>query len=89
MEEPKDVPPRTATASPQSENAVEDSQPFARSAGDPKLGLNASEKATDEAPGHHPEHTAGAPDQTKSTADDELLGRAIGMIRGALEKKAE
>ncbi len=89
VEEPKDVPPPTATPLPQPENAVEDSKPFARSAGDPQPGLNASEKAADEAPGHHPEHTVGALDQTKSTADDELLGRAIGMIRGALEKKAE
>jgi hypothetical protein len=36
VKEPKDVPPPTATASPQPENAVEDRQPIANA----KLGLN-------------------------------------------------
>ena len=85
VEEPKDGPPRAATASPHSENAVEGSQPSANA----KIGLNISEKAAEEVPEHHPEPTVGAPDQTKSTAEDELLGRAIGMIRSALEKGAE
>ena len=88
MEEPKDVPPWTATASPQPENAVEDSQPFVGSA-DPKTVLNVSERAADEALGHHLGPTVGAPDQTKSSAEHELLDRAIGMIRSALEKRAE
>jgi hypothetical protein len=88
VKEPKDVPQRTATA-PQPENAVEDRQPFASFSGDPKSGLNTFEKVADEPPVRHPEPTVGAPDQTKSSAEDELLGRAIGMIRSALEKGAE
>jgi hypothetical protein len=77
VKEPKDLPPPTATASPQPENAVEDPQPIANA----KTGLNISEKAEEKAPG--------APDQTESNAEHELLGRAIGMIRSALEKGAE
>ena len=83
------MPPQTATASPQPEKAAEESQPFARSGGGQKTDLNTSEKAADEVLGHHPEPTVGAPDQTQSSAEDELLGRAIGMIRSALEKGAE
>ncbi len=86
VEEPKDGPHRTATASPQ---PVEESQPFARSAKETKTGLNTSEKAADEALRHHPEPSVGTPDQTKSSAEDELLGRAISMIRSALEKGAD
>jgi hypothetical protein len=86
VKEPEDVPPPTATTSPQPENAVKDSQPIANA----ETGLNISEKAADEPPEHHPsEPIIGASDRTKSTADDELLGRAIGMIRSALEKGAE
>ena len=88
VKEPKDVLPRTATA-PQPKNAVEHSQPFANSGGDPETGFNTSEKVADEVPVPHPEPTAGAPDQTKSTTENELLGRAIGMIRSALEKGPE
>ncbi len=76
-EEPKHGPPWAATESPQPEKPVEESQSFARSGGEAKTGLNASEKAADEAIGPHPKPPAGAPDQTKSSADDELLGRAI------------
>jgi hypothetical protein len=88
VKEPKDVPQRTATA-PQPENAVEDRQPFASSGGDPKTGLNTSEKVADEPPVRHPEPTVGAPDQSESTTENELLDRAIGMIRSALDKGAE
>jgi hypothetical protein len=35
------------------------------------------------------EPTVGAPDQSEPTTENELLGRAIGMIRSALEKGAE
>jgi hypothetical protein len=80
--------PRTATA-PQPENAVEHSRPFAKSGGDPETGFNTSERVADEVPVPHSEATAGAPDQTKSTTENELLGRAIGMIRSALEKGPE
>ena len=52
VKEPKDAPPRTVTT-PESENAVEDSQPFASSDVDPKTGLNISEKVTDEVPIPH------------------------------------
>jgi hypothetical protein len=52
--------------------------------GDPELGFNTSEKVADGVPVPHPEPTAGAPDQTKSTTENELLGRAIGMIRSAV-----
>lgn len=88
VEEPKDVPPRTATA-PQPENAVEDRQPFASSGGDPKSGLNTSEKVADEPLVRQLKPTVGAPDQSEPTTENELLGRAIGMIRSALEKGAE
>ncbi len=89
VQERNDLPPRAAIASPQPENAVQGSQPFARSDGDAKTSLNTSEKAADEALGHHPEPNIGAPDHGKPTAENELLGRAIGMIRGALEKGTE
>jgi hypothetical protein len=82
------VPPRTATA-PQPENAVEDRQPFASSGGDPKSGLNTSEKVADEPLVRQLKPTVGAPDQSEPTTENELLGRAIGMIRSALEKGAE
>ena len=86
VKEPRDVTPPTAKArqgaapapSPQPENAVEGSRPFAR-----------SEKAADEAAGRHREAAVSPPDQTKPTAENEVLGRAIGMIRSALEKGAE
>ena len=85
VKEPKDVPPPTATALPQPENAVADRQPIANA----ETGFSISEKAAEEVPEHHPEPTVGTPDQTKSNAEDELLGRAIGMIRSALEKGVE
>ena len=88
VKEQKDAPPRTVTT-PESETAVEHSQPFANSGGNPETGFNTSEKVADEVPAPHPEPTAGAPDQTKSTTENELLGRAIGMIRSALEKGSE
>jgi hypothetical protein len=88
VKEPNDLPPRTATVS-QPENAVDHSQPFVGSAGDPKTVLNVSERAADEALGHHLGPTVGAPDQTKTSAEHELLDRAIGMIRSALEERAE
>jgi hypothetical protein len=66
VKKPKDVTPPTATAAPQPETAVKDSQPFAR-----------SEKAAEEAAGRHQEPTVAAPDQAKSAAEDELLGRAL------------
>ena len=78
VKEPRDVTPPTATPSPQPENAVEGSRPFAR-----------SEKAADEAAGRHREAAVSPPGQTKPTAENEVLGRAIRMIRSALEKGAE
>jgi hypothetical protein len=55
----------------------------------PKSGLNTSEKVADELPVPHPDTASGAPDQTKSPSENEVLGRAIDMIRSALEKRAE
>ncbi len=83
-----DVMPRTAAA-PQPKNAVEDSQPFTSSHENPQPGLNTSEKTADEVPIPHPDNASDAPDQTKSTNENEVLGRAINMIRSALEKGAE
>jgi hypothetical protein len=88
VSKPNDVLPRTATAPPP-ENAGEHSQPFAKSGGDPETGFNTSERVKDEGPVPHPQPTAGAPDQIKSTPENELVGRAIGMIRSALEKGSE
>jgi hypothetical protein len=87
MEE-NDLLPRTA-AVPQPKNAVKDSQPFTSSPERLKSGLNTSEKVADELPVPHPDTASGAPDQTKSTSENEVLGRAIDMIRSALEKRAE
>jgi hypothetical protein len=88
VKKPNDVLPRTATA-PRPESAVEHSKPFAKSGGDPETGFNTSERVKDEGLVAHPQPTAGAPDQIKSTPEDELVGRAIGMIRSALEKGSE
>ena len=79
---------RTAKG-PQLKNAVEQSQPFAKSGENPEVGFNTSERVKDEGPVPHPQPTAGAPDQIKSTPENELVGRAIGMIRSALEKGSE
>jgi hypothetical protein len=51
--------------------------------------LNTSEKVADEPLVRQLEPTVGAPDQSEPTTENELLGRAIGMIRSALEKGAE
>ena len=88
---PKDVPPRTAEA-PQPENLVEHSPLISKSGGDPETGSNTSEKAVDEVQVPQGELTAGAPDSDpskSSSTENELLGRAIGMIRSALEKGSE
>ena len=88
VKKPNDVLPRTATA-PQPESAVEHSKPFAKSGENPEVGFNTSERVKDEGPVPNPEPSVGAPNQTKTTTDNELLGRAIGMIRSALEKGSE
>jgi hypothetical protein len=81
VEEPKDVPLPTTTVL-QPENPVEHS-PSTES--DPETGSKASEKATDEVPLPNPEPTVSAQSPTKaSSAPDELVDRAIGMIRTAL-----
>jgi hypothetical protein len=79
---------RTATA-PQPENALEHSQLFAKSGSDPEAGFTTSKGVQDEGQVPHPEPTVGAPAQTSPTTENELLGRAIGMIRNALEKRSE
>ena len=88
MKERKIVLPRTATA-PQPESAVEHSKPFAKSGENPEVGFNTSERVKDEGPVPYPEPSVGAPDQTKSIPENELVGRAIGMIRSALENGSE
>jgi hypothetical protein len=86
VKEPKDVSPRTATA-PQPENLVEHSLAVSKSGGD---GSNTSKIVADEVPLPQGELTVGAPDPGKSSStENELLGRAIGMIRSALEKGSE
>jgi hypothetical protein len=88
VKEPKDVLSRTAKA-PQPENAVVHSQPLANSGENPEVGFNTSERVKDEGPLPYPEPSVGAPDQTKSIPENELVGRAIGMIRSALENGSE
>ena len=84
VKEPKDVPPRTATT-PGPEHLVEHIP-----GGEPETGSNTSEKATEEVPLLQGELTVGGPDPSKSfSTENELLGRAIGMIRSALEKRPE
>ena len=85
---PNDELSRTAKG-PQPKNAVVHSQPLANSGENPEVGFNTSERVKDEGPVPYPQPTAGAPDQTKSTPENELVGRAIGMIRSALEKGSE
>jgi hypothetical protein len=88
VEEPKDVPPPTATV-PQPGSPVGHS-PLTESGGDPENGSNASEQVADEVPVPHREPTVSAQNSTKSSStQDELVGRAIGMIRSALEKGLE
>ena len=83
VEEPKDVPPPTATV-PQAENPVEHS-PITESGEDAQTGSNASEQVADEVPVPHREPTVSAQNSTKTAStQDELVGRAIGMIRTAL-----
>jgi hypothetical protein len=56
------------------------------SGGDPEIGSNASEQVADEEPLPHREPTVSAESSTKSSStQDGLVGRAIGMIRSALE----
>jgi hypothetical protein len=84
VEEPKDVPPPTATV-PQPGSPV-DHSPISESGGDPQAGSHASEQVADEVPVPHREPTVTAWNSTKSSStQDELVSRAIGMIRSALE----
>jgi hypothetical protein len=54
------------------------------------MASNASETVADEVPVPHPEPIVGAPNATKSSStQEELVGRAIGMIRSALEKGSD
>jgi hypothetical protein len=81
--EPKDV-SEHATA-PQAENVVEHTPAVSKSGGDPEIGLNTS-KIADEVPLPKRELIVDEPDPS---TDDELFGRAIGMIRSALGKGSE
>ncbi len=77
-------PLRTATV-PQPENPVEHSS-ITNSGGDPETGANASEKVADEVPVSHREFPLALGTRlTPSSTQDELVGRAIDMIRSALE----
>jgi hypothetical protein len=86
VKEPKDVPPRTATA-PQPENLVEHSPLVSKSGEDPETGLS-SKIVVDEVPVPQGELTVPDPSKSSST-ENELVGLAIGMIRSALEKGSE
>jgi hypothetical protein len=67
------------------ENPIEHSE-IIESGGEPENVSNASEKVVDEAPVPHQEPAVSAQNSTKpSSTQDELVGRAIGMIRSALE----
>jgi hypothetical protein len=84
VEESKDVPPPTATV-PLPGSSV-DYSPITESGGDPEIGSNASEQVADEEPLPHREPAVSAESLTKSSpTQDELVGRAISMIRSALE----
>jgi hypothetical protein len=89
VKEPKDVSPRTATA-PQAENLVEHSPAASKSGGDTETSSNISEKVADQVPLPQGKLAVGTAEPSKSSStQDELLGRAIGMIRSALEKRPE
>ena len=80
VEEPGNVPPPTATV-PRPGSPV-DHSPSTESGDDLETVSNASEGA-DEGPVPYPELTVSP--QKSSSAQDELVDRAIGMIRSALE----
>ncbi len=87
---PENVQPRTVA--PQwPEDPVAHSPTIAKSAGEPEAGLSTREPASDQAPGlasgPHQNPNDGTPNATKSSpTENELLDRAIGMIRSALQK---
>jgi hypothetical protein len=89
VKEPKDVPPRTATT-PELEHLVEHTPAVSKPGGEPETGSNTAEKVADEVPLLQRDLTVGAPNPSKSSStENELLGRAIDMIRSALEKGSE
>jgi hypothetical protein len=89
MKDPKGVSPRTAAAL-QPENVTERPPVVSKSGGDSEMDPNTSESVVDEVPLPQGELTVGAADPSKSSSsENELLGRAIGMIRNALEKGPE
>jgi len=86
IKEPKDVSQRNTTA-PQPGDVIEHSPAVSRPAGDSELALNRCEIVVEEVPLPQGKLTVGAVDPSDSSStDNELLGRAIGMIRSALEK---
>jgi len=88
IKELEDGSPPTGTVA-QPEYSVEQSS-ISRLGGGSEPGCNASEKPADEVPGVYREPTVVEPTPTKSfSTQDELVGRAIGMIRGALENRSE
>jgi hypothetical protein len=87
--QPKNVSQRHATAL-QPESVVEHSPTVSKSGGDPEKGSDALKMVADEAPLPQDESSIGGPEASQSSyTDDELLARAMGMIRSALEKKSE
>jgi hypothetical protein len=89
VREPKDVSPPTATAPPV-ENLVEHSSADSKSGGDTEADSNISEKVADQVPLPRGKLAVGRADPSKSSStDDELFGRAIDVIRNALEKRPE
>ena len=89
MSHPKNVSQQNATAR-QADNVVEHSPTVSKSGGDPDKGSNALKMAAVESPLPQIETSIGRPDSSQSSyTDDELLARAMGMIRSALEKKSE
>jgi hypothetical protein len=85
----KDVPPRTATT-PEPEHLVEHTPAVSKPGGEPETGSNTAEKVADEVSLLQGDLTVGAPNPSKSSStENELLGRAIDMIRSALERGSE
>jgi hypothetical protein len=92
VEEPRDVPLplRAATTVRQPENLLVEHSPTTSSDANQGTGSDASEKMANEVPEPYRESTVGAQNSTKSSStQDELVDRAIGMIRTALENGSD
>jgi hypothetical protein len=86
--------PKRAVSPQQSDSPVTPAQVASETGSNPETGLSASDQVADRVPAlpssADQEPSQGAPSATASApAENELLDRAIGMIRSALEKERE